>query len=63
MKNTNKINKTIMIISFLLITSVSFAQLPTFTKTQDDSQTAAPVSSLVAVGLIAGAAYGIKKMR
>ncbi len=49
-------------ISFLLITSVSFAQLPGFDDSQNDSQPA-PISSLVALGLIAGAAYGVKKMK
>ena len=64
MKNTKTITQQIiLVISFLLITSASFAQLPDFDTGQNDSGTAAPISSLVALGLIAGAAYGIKKMR
>ncbi len=62
MKKKNNLKQAILIISFLLITSVSFAQLPGFDDSQNDSQPA-PISSLVALGLIAGAAYGIKKMR
>ena len=62
MKKTNKFKQPILVISFLLITSVSFAQLPGFDDSQNDSQPA-PISSIVALGLIAGATYGIKKMR
>ena len=62
MKKTNKLNQAVLMISFLLITSVSFAQLPGFDDSQNDSQPA-PISSLVALGLIAGAAYGVKKMK
>ena len=57
MKNTNKIKQAILVISFLLITSASFAQLPGFDDTQNDSQPAS-ISSINAIGLIAGAAYG-----
>ena len=60
MKN---INKTIIVISFLLFTSTSFAQLPEFLDEQVDSQPQAPISSFITLGLIAGAIYGIKKMR
>ena len=64
MKNTkNTIQKIILVINFLLITSVSFAQIPGFDDSQNDSLTSGPISSIVALGLIAGAAYGIKKMR
>ena len=62
MKKTNKINQVILVISFLLITSASFAQIPGFNSQQDDTQTA-PISSILALGLIVGAAYGIKKMK
>ena len=61
-KNKNNIQQFILVISFLLITSASFAQLPGFDDSQNDSQPA-PISSIVALGLIAGAAYGIKKMK
>ena len=60
-KNKNSIQQFILVISFLLITSVSFAQLPGFDDSQNDVP--APISSIVALGLIAGAAYGIKKMK
>ena len=62
MKKTNKLNQAVLMISFLLITSVSFAQLPGFDDSQNDSQPA-PISSIVALGLIAGAVYGIKKIK
>jgi len=62
MKKTNKLNQAVLMISFLLITSVSFAQLPGFEPEQNDSQPA-PISSIIALGLIAGAAYGIKKLK
>ena len=63
----NKLQRYILIFSLLFITTAGFSQqlddLPGFDKGQNDSGTAAPISSLVALGLIAGAAYGIKKMR
>ncbi|TKS57571.1 hypothetical protein [Mesohalobacter halotolerans] len=64
MKITNfKASKTILILSFLLVTAISSAQLPPpFDESQDDTSPA-PISSLVALGLIAGAVYGIRKMK
>ncbi len=63
MKNTKKnIQKALLLIGLLLVTSTGFAQLPGFDDSQNDSQPA-PISSIVALGLIAGAVYGIKKMR
>ena len=49
----------------LMLCSVSsYAQLPpTFNGGDNNIEDQAPISSLVALGLIAGAAYGIKKMR
>ena len=61
MKKYNK--KNYFLIVFLLFTTLTFAQLPSFDDSQNDSGTAAPISSLVALGLLAGAAYGIKKMK
>ena len=58
----NRTQKIILVISFLLITSSGFAQLPGFNDDVNDSNPA-PISSIVALGLIAGAVYGIKKMR
>ena len=45
--------------------SISAQSLPPVFNGGDNNieDTAAPISSLVALGLIAGAAYGIKKMR
>lgn len=63
MKNTSKIKQAIIVISFLLITSLSFAQLPGFDDSQNDAQPAAPISSIVALGFIAGAVYGMKKIK
>lgn len=63
MKNTKKnIQKTVLLIGLLLITITGFAQLPGFTDSQNDSQPA-PISSIVALGLIAGTVYGIKKLK
>ena len=63
MKNTKKnIQKAFFLIGLLLITSTGFAQLPGFDDSQNDSQPA-PISSIVALGLIAGAVYGVRKMR
>ena len=62
MKNTSKIKKAVLVISFLLITSLSSAQLPGFDDSQNDSQPA-PISSIVALGLIVGAAYGVRKIK
>ena len=58
----NRTQKIILVISFFLITSASFAQLPVFDDDVNDSNPA-PISSIVALGLIVGAAYGIKKMK
>ena len=60
MKNQNKIQHFILVISFLQLTYLSIAQLPGFDDLQKESQPAA-ISSIVALGLIAGAAYGINK--
>lgn len=63
MKTTSKTLKTfVLLISFFLFTSVSFAQIPPFDDDVDD-EPGAPINSLVVVGLIAGAAYGIKKLK
>jgi len=56
-----KIKQVVLAIGLMLITTTSFAQLPGFDDSQNDSQPA-PISSLVALGLIAGAVYGIRKM-
>jgi len=61
-KTRNKIQQIILVMSFLLITSASFAQLPGFDDSQNDSQPA-PISSIVALGLIAGAIYGVRKIK
>ena len=61
--NTKKnIQKVILLIGLLLVTSTGFAQLPGFDDSQNDSQPA-PISSIVALGLIAGAVYGVKKLK
>ena len=63
MRNTKKnIQKTFLVMGLLLITSTGFAQLPGFDDSQNDSQPA-PISSIVALGLIAGAVYGVRKMK
>ncbi len=63
MKNTkNNIQKGILLIGLLLITSTGFAQLPGFDDSQNDSQPA-PISSIISLGLIAGAIYGVRKLR
>ena len=63
MRNTKKnIQKAFLLIGLLLITSTGFAQLPGFDDSQNDSQPA-PISSIVALGLVAGAVYGVRKIR
>ncbi len=54
--------KIILTAGLLMMTSTGFAQLPGFTDSQNDSQPA-PISSIVALGLIAGTVYGIKKLK
>ena len=61
-KTKKQMRKAILLIGLLLVSSTSFAQLPGFDDSQNDSQPA-PISSIVALGLVAGAAYGVKKMR
>ena len=61
--NTKKnIQKVILLIGLLLVTSTGFTQLPGFDDSQNDSQPA-PISSIVALGLIVGAVYGVKKLK
>ena len=63
MKNTKmNIQKGIVLIGLLMITSTGFAQLPGFDDSQNDAQPT-PISSLMVLGLVAGVAYGIKKIR
>lgn len=64
MKNKkHTIRKATLVIIFLLISVSSFAQtLPVFDDSVDDT-TPAPISSIIALGLIAGAAYGIRKVK
>ena len=62
MENRNKIKRMLIIISLLLMTSTTFAQLPGFTPEQNDAKPA-PISSIVALGLIAGAVYGMRKIK
>jgi hypothetical protein len=61
-KTKEQMRKAILLIGLLLVSSTSFAQLPGFDDSQSDSQPAS-ISSIVALGLVAGAAYGVKKMR
>ena len=58
----DNINKFILI-AFLLFATSTFAQVPIFNDDVPDNSAAAPISSIVALGLIAGAAYGIKKIK
>lgn len=60
-KTKNKLQKKLVLIGFLLITSISFAQLPGFDDSVEDT-TPAPVTSILALGLITGAIYGIRKV-
>ncbi|RRO13328.1 hypothetical protein [Flavobacteriaceae bacterium 14752] len=63
MKNTSKTFKTfVLLISFFMFTSESFAQIPGFPDDVND-EPAAPINSLVIMGLIAGAIYGVKKLK
>lgn len=60
-----KIKKAILVLSVLMITTSGLAQLPpVFDDSMDDTTTTtAPISSFVVIGLIAGAIYGVKKIR
>jgi len=57
-----RIKKMLLVPGFLLITTTSFGQLPGFDDSQNDAQPA-PISSIVALGLVAGAIYGIRKIK
>lgn len=52
--------KSIFTIALLLLFSMTYAQ-PSFADDVNDEP--APISSLVIVGLIAGAAYGYKRLK
>ena len=63
MKHTKKIKKTILIIGFMMISTLSFAQLPPgFDNTQNDTGPA-PISSIISIGLLVGAFYGVRKLK
>ena len=60
----NRKVKIILGTFLLMLCSVSgYAQLPPPFPGGDNVDDQAPISSLIALGLIAGAAYGIKKMK
>lgn len=61
MKTTNTI-RTLLFIGLILLSCSCFAQLPGFDDAQNDAQPA-PISSIVALGLIAGAFYGMRKLK
>lgn len=60
MNCNQKILKSVFTITLLLVLSVTYAQPGFYDDVNDE---AAPISSLVVVGLIAGAAYGYKKLK
>ena len=64
MKN-RKVEIIIGTLLLMLCSASVFAQNlpPAFNDGNNNIEDQAPISSLVALGLIAGAAYGIKKMR
>lgn len=53
----------VIFIILLLSTSFSYSQIPIFDDDVDDENPAAPITSLLVVGLIAGSIYGIKKIK
>lgn len=61
MKKSENIRKAVLVICFVMITSVGHAQLPGFDDSQNDT-TPAPITSIIIIGLIAGAIYGVKKL-
>lgn len=62
MKEINHLIFKITLLVLLFTSTVTYSQIPGFGDDVDD-QTPAPISSLVLVGLIAGAAYGVKKIK
>ena len=63
MKN-RKVNIIVGTFLLMLCSVSSYAQLPpTFNGGDNNINDQAPISSLIALGLIAGAAYGIKKLK
>ncbi len=66
MKKLTNFPKIIAIIALLFITGVGYSQaipIPNSGGGNDDVQDEAPISSLVALGLIVGTAFGIKKLK
>ncbi|MFD2696591.1 PID-CTERM protein-sorting domain-containing protein [Mesonia sediminis] len=58
--------KTKLQITFLFLffaSSLTYAQMPGFEGDVDDETPAAPIDSLLAFGLLAGTAYGIRKIK
>ena len=54
--------KIVLIISLLFLTANTYGQLPGFDNSQNDAQPA-PISSILAIGLVAGVIYGTRKAK
>ena len=53
----------ILLISFLFLSTLSFAQPPIFEEIVDDEIPPAPIDGFIVLSLLAGAGLGFKKLR
>jgi hypothetical protein len=54
----------VLVIAIFLVTAVGYSQgPPDFPAGTDDTNDQAPISSLVVLGLVAGAVFGVKKLK
>jgi hypothetical protein len=63
-RNWFKVAVFAVVFSAMPLTALAFQGLPPgFDDNVDDETPAAPISGLVALGLVVGAGYGVKKVR
>ena len=64
-KLINSPKSIVLVIAIFLITCVGYSQVPGggLPSGDDDVNDQAPISSLVVLGLVAGAVFGVKKLK
>ena len=58
----NNLKSIVLALALILSVSIAYSQV-SFPDNSDDVNDEAPISSLVILGLVAGAVYGVKKLR
>jgi hypothetical protein len=61
-KLINSPKSIVLLIAILFVTTIGYSQIG-LPNNADDVNDQAPISSLVVLGLVAGAVYGVKKLK